>query len=985
MRLGLSKFSRLYQALGVQHLLRVGSPVWAAVFWGSLFCTLGLMVSTASAQVGKPLPQASQQPAPGSQAPEIAYENGLVRFTIVTNGLLKQLYCPSTRQDYAASPTVAPIFSVMRNDVTIPVSTLSRKGEILEARFLDPAVQARFRVLAHQRHFTVEVLDLQPADVDELLFEVPVRALKNTGRFFNATYNEGFGACLLGLTSNAFNPTVSRSANLVRLRGLAKRSHGIKGAKFALVVAPYGAFEEAIIEAERANGLPCPMLEGKWARDSEPVRRSYLFAVRAGESDVDKLIEYAKIGNFSIIMLQKRSWLANHGHFDINPRNFPYGIEDLKRSVKKIHAAGLGVGVHLFGPSISPNDPYITPKPDQRLAFVPCPPLAQTINEYQVTLTLTAQPELPPKKPRSLGFPGFYLQIGDEIIQYSAVVPGEPFRFIGCKRGALGTKAMPHPAGAQVKGLLALRGYFLPDPDSGLAEELLQNLATRFNECDFDMIYFDGSAPLLEAYSRYLDGPYYLNKMHLGFYRKLKKDVLYQTSNGIGRNILWHLVPRSASADGYGDIKGYLNQRWQGILDQRLDFTRSDIGWYFWHNEVRPDQLEYVAAKAMSIDASISLQTSRAALDNLPQSRQMMEMLGRWEKCRLANYFPPAIRAKLGEKGKDFKLFADQQGGWRLYRAVYEEPRNVEGLDDRQNVWSIRNDRPEPCQLGIELVRGQKVAAAAYASPQAPTIDAFEDVTVYRISDFNRYEQYVTGGRKSLSANGPVSQGLTQSFATSRKGAKDGGSCLIYSAVNGETPDSWGAIGRRFRQPLDLSKGRGLGLWVFGDGKNETLKLQFIDSSGRKADFAIAVDFKGWRFHTFAIHESANFQWSSVEYLLFSLQHIAENNSVAVRLDGLKMLPDMGTSISTAKLVLTINGQSLEFPVQLEPGQALVIEGPNGCRFYPGGMQPGRNLSLPTLPALKPGINQVVLSQSGNGAFAGDLSVVLYRIWPMRD
>ena len=65
----------------------------------------------------------------------------------------------------------------------------------------------------------------------------------------------------------------------------------------------------------------------------------------------------------------------------INEKNFPGGLDGFKAAADKIHAAGLKIGVHLFGPSISSNDPYITPVPDKRLAGVNCPPLAEDIDE----------------------------------------------------------------------------------------------------------------------------------------------------------------------------------------------------------------------------------------------------------------------------------------------------------------------------------------------------------------------------------------------------------------------------------------------------------------------------------------------------------------------------------------------------------------------------------------------------------------------------
>jgi hypothetical protein len=319
-------------------------------------------------------------------------------------------------------------------------------------------------------------------------------------------------------------------------------------------------------------------------------------------------------------------------------------------------------------------------------------------------LTLTAAPGADLLKQRSPAFPGYWVRLGDEIISYKTVEPGPPYRLTGCQRGACGTRVSAHAAGTPVAHLLAEWDFFLPDPDSPLAEKMAGNFAAIINACRFDFVYFDAAEGYFDTYG---EGWYYRNKMHLLYWQKFDHPLLYQTSNGPGSDLLWHLVPRSASADGHGDIKGYLDQRWPGILGMANNWTRPDVGWYYWFQEVRPDQIEYVCARVLGVEGSFSLETSPEALGRLAQSRQMMEMIGRWEQARAEHAFGAQVRAQLLEPKHDFKLFGPSPGAarWRLYRAVYEDPRTVTALDGAQNVWTINNDTGQPCRLGFELVR----------------------------------------------------------------------------------------------------------------------------------------------------------------------------------------------------------------------------------------------------------------------------------------
>ncbi len=733
-----------------------------------------------------------------AKTPILLFQNDAVQVSLSALGLLTHLVDRASGKDYAAINPARPVFIAQRAGARVPVTLLTRKGDVLTAQFIDPDVKVSLRVVPGKRHFSLEVLSVEPADIDALYIEFPLQRLQTVGPAFNATYDQEFGASFFGATANTLCSPVTVSNAIQSLRCESHRNHGIAGAKFSLVATPFADFKSAIMEAECASGLPCPKPGAPWGRDSASVRKSYLFATDASEANIDTLIAYAKLGGFGTILFLKENWLKTHGHYQINTDNFPHGLDGVKAAVAKIHAAGLEAGVHVFGPSISPNDAYITPKPDARLATAPVPPLAEALDEKTTTLTLSAAPKLPPNGPSSKAFPGAYLRVGDEIIAYGQAEPGTPFRYRDCVRGALGTQAAVHPVGSTVQGLLALWGFFLVDPDSTLADELTQNFADVINQADFDMVYFDADGPI----DAYIDRWYYHNRMHLGYYQKFKKDVLYQTSSGSERSLVWHISPRSASADGHGDIKGYLDQRWPYILGLVANFICPDIGWYYWFKEgVRPDQLEYVAAKAMGVDGSISLETSQVALESQVQSRQMMDMLHQWEQCRRADPFSPVVKAKLREPRKEFKLFGDAASGWQLYRAVYEAPKVVEVLDGQSNTWTLRNDAKTDVELGVEIVSsGKPVAPDGAQAPQPlpptplgqPIITVNGQAVIFPVS---------MAGSQALTSEGPggvmlwpggMAPGQKVAVSTAPLRLKPGENTVTFSTT---TPDAFpGAV-----------------------------------------------------------------------------------------------------------------------------------------------------------------------------------------------
>jgi hypothetical protein len=905
--------------------------------------------------------------APASGA-DIVLETDALRLVLSPTGVLREFRAKRSGTDYAAGGTPFGVLSVMHQGVLTPVERITRRGDLLSVQFLAPEVKATLRVTARPRHLLIEVVDVQPADVEQLTLEFPIRRLAKVGGAFNATYDEQFGVSLFGTTVNVFNRTKSLGRDILSPSGVCTRKHGLAGARFALVAAPANEFQAAIMEAERANGLPCPMLGGRWARESEAVRRSYLFMVDAAESTIDRTIEYAKLGGFGTIIFLKDNWLATHGHFTINPRNFPDGLASLKRTVDKIHAAGLGAGVHVFGPSISPNDPYVTPTPDDRLARIDCPPLAEGVDAKATTLTLSGEADLPPRKPRSAAFPGNSVRVGDEIIRYREMEPGTPCRLVGCQRGALGTKAAAHPAGAKVRGLLSLWGYFLPDPDSTLADEVVRNFGQVVNHCAFDMVYFDASDGISDAY---LDRWYYLNKMHLGFYRQFRKDVLYQTSNGTGSDLCWHLIPRSASADGHGDLKGYLDERWRGILGMGDNWTRPDVGWYYIFTEVRPDQIEYVCAKVLGIDGSISIETSQAALEKHVYGRRMVDMLGRYEQCRLARHFSPSLRTLLCEPGKDFRL-AGGPGKWQLYRAQYELPRVVESLDGRQNTWTLHNDQAKPCPLAVEITCGARnLPTADYDQPKAVTLDAFDNAEPYRTEE-------------TVPEELRQAKGVQQAFSISAQHPQVGPHCVQWSVKNLGDHGGWASVSRRFTPALDLRSHKALALWVRGDGRGAQLRIQLRDAKGRSTAWLVPIGFHGWRLCTYRLADGPKLDWSKIDGLQLRVQALPVGVSATVGLDDLRALADIHTAGPLVRPAVEINGRRVVLAPRMEAGQGLSADALEGVRLWTGGMQPGQPVGGDAaLLVLQPGENRITFTADTAAGYSGDVSVIVSRLWPL--
>ena len=923
-------------------------------------------------------------PAAGRQP--VTLENGAVRLVISGGGRLRSLVSKASGKDYAAPGCPLPLVRATRDQTPCPLTAIRRDGDVLKLRFLDADVTASIKVTGHGGYSLFEVLDVQPADVTSLELAFPVKRLATWAWAMDGTHDSEFGICHMAVTPNTLC-RIRRVEGGVTLSASWYRAHGFRGAKSVLVATPFNQYLTTIQRMERDTGLPCPVLDGKWARLSEPVRRSYLFVTDYADGDLDALIRYAKVGHFGLIMFRRPYWRKSTGHYGVNERYFPGGLDALKQACDKIHTAGFGVGLHLFGPSITKNDAYVTPVPDERLMYVTCPPLAHAVDAKTTTLTLTGPADLPaPQHTKTPVYrhPGHYVRVGDEVIHYSDIKVGPPYRFTGCLRGAIGTRAVAHPAGTRVRSLLAMGDCFLFDPDSTLVGEVTRNLARVVNTCKIDMVYFDGCG----VNSRYFDAWYYMNTCLLAHYRAFDHDLIFQTSYGAGRQTRWHFIPRSASADGHGNLKWYLDQRLNTILGMENNFCAADVGWYGLDMHWTPDQLEYVAAKCLGADGSISVQATRRILETHPRAREIMEMLGRYERCRLADHFPASVKQKLLEKEKDFRLYDDGRGGWTLCRAAYDDARRVAALDGKANVWTVTNDLDRPCRATVAVTRrrGQPATPADHNRPDALALADFRDVHAYDSSQRNQYAKYVLGGRRTLSPEGPVSYGVTQRFTGSANGGRRGGPCAVYSATNTDRFNGWGGRGKRFGKPVDLSGYPALGLWVHGDGQGETFFFQLRDAMGRCASFHVPVHFTGWQFWSFARTGPRRFDWKRVDYLIFYLINVPSGKTVAVRIGHMKALSRTSTSATIENVEIAVGDQRLRIAAELAPGQCLTTDGLGACTFWPGGMKPGCRITVPGAAlVLQPGPNRVTFGLGDPKAYTGDISVRICRMWPLEE
>ncbi|MGD8240174.1 MAG: hypothetical protein PVH68_16585, partial [Armatimonadota bacterium] len=886
----------------------------------------------------------------GDRAAMIELENAHVKYAIGANGKSLRFIDKRSGTDYCRPGQGAPIAKATVGGTTYEASAATHADGRLRVQFGDSGAAAVLKITTHEQYFVVEVAGVEGEGVDELEFAI----LEST---LQATPEEPFALCALGLNLKTNVRPLPGAMRNTSARCYAR--FGVEGAAVALIGCPSGELRSVLKEVvSAAPELPKSTVGGPWAMDADINRSSYLF-ITATEANVDEVIETVKSVGFNQVEIHGGRRTYRHGDCEPNREVYPNGVASVKATVAKLHEAGIHVGMHPYAFFIDKSCPWVTPVPDARLAKDSTFTLAGDIAVDAATVPVVETTEA------MSTITGFFvrnsvtLHVDDELIKYSDISKEPPYAFTKCTRGAYGTTAAPHAAGAKVHHLKECFGLFVPNPETTLLQEVAARNAEFFNECDFDSIYFDA-----------LDGQDVLggreNGWHYGsayvweLWKRLEKPAALEYSTF--HHHLWVLRSRHGAWDHpTRSHKQFIDMHARANAGNERVFLPSNLGWWafkVWQppqvERTFPDDIEYWCGKALGTDSGLSLQLYDRSI---PAHTRLAAIVKQYEDLRHAGYFPESVKEKLREPGEEFTLAQDADGKWAFRRVQYARHK-VHGIDGRSDRWETHN------KFGRQQA-GVRIEALMAAGPY----DAEGNVALADFADPGEF---------------PVQQaraGVTTRLAPVWGRSDVPGSVARFSASSSaaERRGAWAKVGKIFTPPLDLRGHQALGVWVRGDGKGEVLNFQ-IESphhlSRAKGEHYVIVDFEGWRYFELVEPDAesyADYAWpysghysiyrQSVRYNVVESLTIWYNNlppkaTVSCHLRPVRALPL--TAATLANPSLTVGGRSISFPVEMASGTYLELRSMSDCKLYgPRGELVAEVRPSGTEPVLAPGDNQV--------------------------
>jgi hypothetical protein len=462
-------------------------------------------------------------------------------------------------------------------------------------------------------------------------------------------------------------------------------------------IALFGCREEKVLETigkiELSHGLPHPLINGNWLKESPETGRAYMISDFT-ERNIDDFLEFTQKAGLTSLYHEGpfQSW----GHFVLDSVSFPNGRAGMKLCADKASRKGIRIGAHTLSTFINTNDPYVTPVPDPRLAATGSSYLPEDTGATDTIIAVADRRYFANLKPSTLRA----VRIGKEIIQFREVTPDQPYRLLGCKRGAFGTKASGHKKG-EIADMLMDYPYQTLFPDFNLQQEIAGNMARFFNETGVSQMDFDGHEGCMSSG----EGEYAMQ----AFAEKVFRETNHTLVNGTSRSghYYWHICHYWNWGEpwygGFRESQGDYRLENQPFLER--NYMPNMLGWFLLSSTTSPEDIAWMMARAAGYNAGFALVARYNSLKSNPQTDRLLELINMWQEASRTGIFSQDQLARLKDPSNDFRLEKGNKT-WLLYpfrKQKYDQTGKVINAGEKvESEWEFENpDSIQPFRFNL--------------------------------------------------------------------------------------------------------------------------------------------------------------------------------------------------------------------------------------------------------------------------------------------
>ena len=652
--------------------------------------------------------------------------------TFNNSGQITSLSDIHNKANYLASGQEAPLLKVRINDewFTPEKATWNAQKREITVSFAQSKVVATVQATEHKSYLKFELIGLKPAHIANAIIwgPYPLNISKTVGEVIGVVRDGFYAIGIQALNTKTLGGILKNAEGSENSRGSAavKQEYGSSLQAYALdrsvarvqdvwceyfphfpampvkaisgetpqgsAIALFGCAEKdalsTIGEIELSEGLPHPMIDDTWIKQSPETGRAYMIS-DFNERNIDTLLNWANQAGLSALYHEGpfKSW----GHYILDSARFPHGNAGMKSCVEKARKLGLRIGVHTLTTFINTNDPYVSPVPDKRLAVTGYAELSADISTESDEIGISTNQYFNNTLANTL----HAFRIGDEIIRYKSVTENPPFKLIGCQRGSYETKATAHFKG-QKAAMLMDYPYEVFFPDFELQQEIAGNLARFFNETGVSQMDFDGHEGCYSSG----EGDYAMQ----AFADKVFRETDHNLVNGTSRSnhYYWHICHYWNWGEpwygGFRESQSDYRIENQPLLER--NYMPNMLGWFLLSATTTPEDIEWMMARAAGYNAGFALVARADGLSKNPYTPQLLALIKLWQEMYRNKLFSTDQIEKLKNPKNDFHLEKDAEG-IKLYpftQYSFEHAKQL--LQPGQPVFSewtfVNNDQAQP-------------------------------------------------------------------------------------------------------------------------------------------------------------------------------------------------------------------------------------------------------------------------------------------------
>lgn len=256
-------------------------------------------------------------------------------------------------------------------------------------------------------------------------------------------------------------------------------------------------------------------------------------------------------------------------------------------------------------------------------------------------------------------------RVDDELIAYGhiAEAPAGEIVLSFLQRGAHGTDSAHHEAGATVRKLWYLEGFYSSYfAGPGLLEPMAARLAEAINNTGLRIMAYDG----LESWIRSGHDMVLANRFVLDVYDRLDDKSDFHNEASVVTHFNWHLHNRL----NWGELRGSVftqqqKYRWANQPLFARNLLPNALGAYFATTGESTVEAEWVGSKVASFDAAFTLQEH---IDVFRSKPRHLAAIRRWLEATEAGAFSDLERFRMRDPASRFHLEELDAGRrWRLW------------------------------------------------------------------------------------------------------------------------------------------------------------------------------------------------------------------------------------------------------------------------------------------------------------------------------